>query len=69
MLTEEIPADSTRIGDFRSATAEDTTSGLLMKVVANGWPEVKKDCHPFLLGLLELQRRDQRRKWFIVQRP
>ena len=49
MLTEEIPADSTRIGDFRSATAEDTTSSLLMQVVANGWPdhEVKKDCHPF----------------------
>ena len=49
MLTEEIPFDSTRIGDFRNATAEDTTSGLLMHVVANGWPEVKKDCHPFLL--------------------
>ena len=49
MLTEEIPADSTRIRDFRSATAEDTTSGLLMQAVANGWPEVKKDCHPFLL--------------------
>ena len=43
------PFDSTRIGDFRNATAEDTTSGLLMHVVANGWPEVKKDCHPFLL--------------------
>ena len=41
MLTEEIFADSTRISDFRSATAEDTTSGLLMQVVANGWPELK----------------------------
>ena len=49
MLTEEIPADSARIRDFRSATAEDTTSGLLMQVVSNGWPEVTKDCHPFLL--------------------
>ena len=37
MLTEEILADSTRIGDFRSATAEDTSSGLLMQVAANGW--------------------------------
>ena len=33
MLTERIPADSRRIGDFRPATAEDTTSGLLMQVV------------------------------------
>ena len=49
MQIEEIPADSTRIGDFRSATAEDTTSGLLMQVVANGCPEVKNDCHQFLL--------------------
>ena len=49
MLTEEILADSTRIGDFRSTTAGDTTSGLLMQVVANGWPEVKKDCYPFVL--------------------
>ena len=31
MLKEKIPADSTRIGDFKSATAEDTTSGLLME--------------------------------------
>ena len=43
MLTEEIPADSTRVGDFRRATAEDTISGLLMQVIANGWPELKKD--------------------------
>ena len=49
VLTGEIPADSARIRDFRSATAEDTTSGLLMRVVSNGWPEVRKDCHPFLL--------------------
>ena len=49
VLTEEIPADSARIRDFRSATTEDTTSGLLMQVVSNGWPEVRKDCHPFLL--------------------
>ena len=49
MFTAEIPTNSTRIGDFRNATAEDTTSGLLMQVVANGWPEVKTDCHPFLL--------------------
>ena len=49
MLTEEIPADSTRVGDFRRATAEDTISGLLMQVVAKGWPELKKDCHPLLV--------------------
>ena len=49
MLTEEIPADSTRVGDFRRATVEDTISGLLMRVVANGWPELKKDCHPLLV--------------------
>ena len=30
MLTEEIPADSMRVGDFRRATVEDTISGLLM---------------------------------------
>ncbi|PFX22684.1 hypothetical protein AWC38_SpisGene12801 [Stylophora pistillata] len=30
MLTEEIPADSTRVGDFRHATAEGTISGLLI---------------------------------------
>ncbi|PFX19142.1 Retrovirus-related Pol polyprotein from transposon 17.6 [Stylophora pistillata] len=49
MLTEEIPADSTRVGHFRRATAEDTISGLLMQLVANGWPELKKDCHPLLV--------------------
>ena len=49
MLTEENPADSTRVGDFRRATAEDTISSLLMQVVANGWPELKKDCHPLLV--------------------
>ena len=45
MLTEEIPADSTRVGDFRRATVEDTISGLLMRVVANGWPELKIATH------------------------
>ena len=30
MLTEEIPADTASTADFRRATAEDTTSGLLM---------------------------------------
>ncbi|PFX34396.1 Retrovirus-related Pol polyprotein from transposon 17.6 [Stylophora pistillata] len=69
MLKEEIPADSTRVGDFRRATAEDTISGLLMQVVANGWPELKKDCPPTSCRLLELQRRDQRREWSTVQRP
>ena len=49
MLTDEIPADSARIAHFRRATAEDTTSGLLMGVVANGWPQSRKDCHPLLV--------------------
>ena len=49
MLTEEIPTDSTRIADFRRATAEETTSGSLMQVVENRWPESKKDCHPRLV--------------------
>ena len=49
MLTGEIPADSARIGDFRRATTEDTISGLLMQVVAIGWPELKKDCHQLLV--------------------
>ncbi|PFX13811.1 Retrovirus-related Pol polyprotein from transposon opus [Stylophora pistillata] len=48
-LTEVIPADSTRVGDFKRATAEDTISVLLMQVVANGWPELKKDYHPPLV--------------------
>ena len=48
LLTDEIPADSARIADFRRATAEDTASGLLMGVVANGWPESRRDCHPLL---------------------
>ena len=30
MLTEEIPADTASTADFRRATAEDTTPGLLM---------------------------------------
>ena len=49
MLTEEIPADAGSIADFRQATQEDTTSGLLMQAVMNGWPASRKDCHPLLL--------------------
>ena len=48
MITEEIAADSTRVGDFRRATTENNISGLPMQVVANGWPELKKDCHPLV---------------------
>ena len=54
MLTDEIPADSTRIADFRRATAEDTTSSLLMGAVAR----VKERLSPSASGLLVLQRRD-----------
>ena len=49
MLTADIPADARSVEDFRKATAEDTTSGLLMKAVMNGWPDSRKDCHPLLL--------------------
>ena len=48
MLTEEIPADTASIADFRRATAEDTTSGLLIQAVVNGWSDARKDCHPLL---------------------
>ena len=49
MLTTEIPADSSRGAVFRKGTVEDTTSGLLMQVVMNGWPELRKDFHPLLI--------------------
>ena len=49
MLTTEIPADSTSVAEFRKAIPEDTTSGLLIQAVINGWPESKKDCHPLLV--------------------
>ena len=49
MLTDEIPADTASIADFRRATADDTTSGLLMQAVVNGWPDARKDCHPLLV--------------------
>ena len=47
MLTEEIPSVSTRIRDLRSVTAH--YFQLIYAVVANGWPELKKDCHPLPL--------------------
>ena len=46
MLTEEIPGGSTRIRDLRSVTAH--YFQLIYAVVANGWPELKKDYHPLL---------------------
>ena len=49
MLTTEIPADSTSVAEFRKTTTEDTTSGLLMQAVMNGWQKLRKDCHPLLL--------------------
>ena len=49
MLTIELPIDSTSVEELRKATAEDTTSGLLMQAVMNGWPEPRKDCYPLLL--------------------
>ena len=36
MFTIEIPADSTSVAEFRKATAEDKTSGLLMQAAMNG---------------------------------
>ena len=49
MFTTELSTDSTSVAEFRKATAEDTTSGLLKKVVMNFWPESRKDCHLHLL--------------------
>ena len=49
MLTKEIPADTASIADFRRATADGTTSGLLMQAVVNGWPDARKDCHPLIV--------------------
>ena len=49
MLTEEISADTAGIADFRHATGGDTTSGLLMQAVVNGWPDARKDCHLLLV--------------------
>ncbi len=49
MLTEEIPADADGIAGFRKATAKDQVSGLLMKIVQEGWPASRKDCHPLIL--------------------
>ena len=68
MLTDEIPTDSARVADFRSATAEDTTSGLLMPVVANGCPcRVKKRLSSIISGIQDVQRGDQCRKQFAFQ--
>ena len=49
MLTQEIPADTASIADFWYATADNTTSGLLMLAVTNGWPDIRKDCQPLLM--------------------
>lgn len=49
MLTQEIPADTASIADFWYATADNTTSGLLMLAVTNGWPDTRKDCQPLLM--------------------
>ena len=44
--TTEIPAS---VVEFRKAKAEDTTSGLLIQAVTDGWPESRKDWNPLLL--------------------
>ena len=49
MLTQEISADTASIADFWYATADNTTSGLLMLAVTNGWPDIRKDCQPLLM--------------------
>ena len=48
LLTEDVPADSTSMNSFRRETSKDTVSGLLMRAVAEGWPDSKKDCHPLI---------------------
>ena len=67
MLTEEIPADTSSIADFRRATGDDTSSGLLMQAVINGLPGARKDCHPLLVDYWTSERRDQCREWPTVQ--
>ena len=49
ILTTEIPAESTSVSAFRKAMVEDTALGLLIKLVMNGCPESKRDCHPLLV--------------------
>ena len=49
MLTEESPAYTASIEDVRHATADDTTSGLLMQAVINGWSDTRSYCHPLLV--------------------
>ena len=48
LLKEDTSADLGSIDIFRKATTEDTVSGL-MKAVADGWSESRKDCHPLLV--------------------
>ena len=70
MLTEEIPADSTRIGDFRLKRNCGGHYFRLTDASGSKWMARSKErLSPVSSRLLELQRRDQYRKWFIVQRP
>ena len=48
LLTDDLPADSANIMNFREATADDQTSCILIKTVTDGWPHTRKDCHPLL---------------------
>ena len=50
MLTTKIQANSKSVTEFSKATADDTTSGLLMEAVMHSWEESRKDCHLLLLG-------------------
>ena len=66
ILTTEIPADSTSEAEFRKATAEDTTLGLLMQAVMKGSPKSIKDCYSLLLDYWTY--RDQCRSCSTLQR-
>ena len=66
MLTTEIPADSTSIAEFWQATAEDTSSGLLMQEVMSRCPGSRKECHTLLLDYWTT-RKDQCRELLTIK--
>ena len=64
-LTREIPADSTSVGEFRKATAEDTTLG---NVSSYEWlARVKRELSSTYTRILHLKGRDQCREWSTLQ--
>ena len=67
MFITEIPANSTYLSEFRKGTAEDATSGLLMKAIMNWLARIKVELSFSSTRLLDLQRRDQCGEWTTLQ--